>query len=63
MRLDRDKVYLQMAKLRINQKELADRAGISRQTVSAVINGRRCRPDLLGKIASALKTEPENIIE
>jgi DNA-binding Xre family transcriptional regulator len=63
MRLDKDKVLLAMAKRCMNQKQLAAEAGASRQTMSAVMNGRNCRPELLGKIARALETEPENIIE
>lgn len=63
MRLSRIKVSLLMAKQCINQQTLAAKAGISRQTLSAVMNGRNCRPELLGKIAKALEVEPEEIIE
>lgn len=63
MRLNRTKISLLMAKLLINQATLAGRAGISRQTMSAVMNGRNCRPELLGKISKALEVEPEEIIE
>lgn len=63
MRLSRSKVYLLMAKELVNQATLAETAGISRQTMSAVMNGRSCRPDLLGKIAKALGVDPEEIIE
>lgn len=63
MRLNQLKVRLLMAKLEISQSTLALRAGISRQTMSAVMNGRNCRPELLGKISKALDVEPEEIIE
>lgn len=63
MRLNRKKVQLLMAELEINQQTLALKAGISRQTISAVMNGRNCRPELLGRIAKALEVEPEDIIE
>lgn len=63
MRLNRTKVSLLMAKLVINQATLADKAGVSRQTMSAVMNGRNCRPELLGKVSKALDVEPEEIIE
>ena len=59
MRLNRIKVNLLLAKLLINQAVLADKAGISRQTMSAVMNGRNCRPELLGRISKALGVEPE----
>ncbi|MEW4415132.1 helix-turn-helix transcriptional regulator [Clostridium sp. AN503] len=63
MRLNTRKIQLLMAKACINQASLAGLAGISRQTMSAVMNGRNCRPELLGKIAKALEVEPEEIIE
>lgn len=63
MRLDKTRVLLRMADFGMNQKELAGKAGISRQTLSAVMNGRSCRPALLGKIARSLEVEPKEIIE
>lgn len=63
MRLNKNKVVLRMAKLCVNQTMLAQRAQVSRQTLSSVINGRNCRPELLGKISRALEVEPEEIIE
>lgn len=63
MRLDRTKVNLIMARFCISQGTLADKAEISRQTMSAVMNGRNCRPELLGKISKALEVAPEEIIE
>lgn len=63
MRLSKIKIQLLMARLEINQRSLAIKAGISRQTLSAVMNGRNCRPELLGKLAKALEVKPEEIIE
>mgnify|MGYP001035451083 FL=1 len=63
MRLDKTKVLLLMADFSMNQKELAGKAGISRQKLSAVMSGWSCRPALLGKIARALEVKPEEIIE
>lgn len=63
MRIDKRTVMLKMATLQINQSQLAERAGISRQTLSAVMNGRSCRPELLGKIAKALEVDVTEIIE
>ncbi len=37
MRIDKNKVQIKMAKLGINQHELAERADISRQTLSYII--------------------------
>ena len=63
MRLNRSKVQRLMIKGPNTQQELAAKAGISRQTMSAVMNGRNCRPELLGKISKALGVEPEEIVE
>lgn len=63
MKLNEIKVLLLMANLCINQKQLAEKAEISRQTLSAVMNGRNCRPELLGKLAKALEAKPEEIIK
>lgn len=63
MRLNKRKVLLIMAELGINQQSLALRAGVSRQTISAVMNGRNCRPELLGKLSRALNAKPEELIE
>lgn len=63
MKLSKIKVQLRMAKLGFNQPQLAQKAGVSRQTLSCVMNGRECRPELFGRIAKALDVEPEEIIE
>ncbi len=63
MRLNKKQVRLIMARLCITQKEPAERSGCSAQTISYLLNGKSCRPDLLGKIAKALEVEPEIIIE
>ncbi len=63
MKLNVTKIRLIMAKQVMNQAALAAKAGISRQTLSAVMNGKSCRPELLGKISKTLGVEPEEIIE
>lgn len=63
MHINKKAVMLKMAMLQINQSQLAKLSGISRQTLSAVINGKSCRPDLLGKIAKGLEVDVTEIIE
>ncbi len=63
MRIDKNKVQIKMAKLGINQHELAERADISRQTLSYIINGKDCRPKLFGKICKALDSDPEEMLD
>lgn len=63
MKLNTSKILLLMAGFGINHGQLAEKSGVSRQTLSAVMNGRSCRPELVGKIAKALDVKPEEIIE
>lgn len=63
MRIDKTKIGIAMAKKLLKQQQLADLAGVSRQTLSYVMNGRSCKPELLGKIAKVLEVDPESIIE
>ena len=63
LRLDPKKLLLKMTESGLNQKALAERAGVSMQIISAVMSGRYCCPQLLGKIARALRVDPEEIIE
>lgn len=62
MKANRNKLEICMAKLLINQKDLAVLAGVSEKTLSHVVNERSCRAEILGKIAEALGEEVENII-
>lgn len=63
MKLNRKQILLIMAELGMNQQMLALKANASRQTISAVMNGRNCRPELLGRIAKALNCKVTEIIE
>lgn len=63
MRLDKRKIQLLMAEMEMSQQMLALKSNVSRQTISAVMNGRNCKPELLGKIAKALNVKPEEIVE
>ena len=63
MKISKIKLELEMSKQLLRQQDLADLSGISRQTLSAIMNGRNCKPNILGKVAQALKVEPREIIE
>ena len=62
MKLDREKVYILMAKLELTQTTLSQKATISRTSLSNILNGKSCMPRTLNKIAKALNTEIENIL-
>ena len=63
MKLCKESILIFMARLCINRKQLAELAGVSRQTISSAINGRECNPALVGKIAVALKVDVMEILK
>lgn len=63
MRIDRIKLITEMAKRNMTQKELAELAGISRVSVSAIKNGKSCSNDIGIKIAEALHMPIEKLLE
>ncbi len=63
MRLDKVKVLILMVKRNMCQKDLAQAAGISRGSLSIVVNGKRCRPQTAIKIAEALGVDVTEILE
>ncbi len=44
-------------------KRLSSACGVSRTTLSAIRNGKSCKPVILLKIAQALEVEPEILLE
>ena len=63
MRIDRIKLITEMAKRNMTQKKLAELAGISRGSVSAIKNGKSCSNDIGIKIAEALHIPIEELLE
>ena len=63
MRIDRKKLVMAMLDCNLNQKQLAELAGISRATVNGVKNGRSCSQYTGESIAKALKLPIEKLIE
>ncbi len=63
MRIDRIKLITEMAKRNMTQKKLAELAGISRVSVSAIKNGKSCSNDIGIKIAEALHMPIEKLLE
>lgn len=63
MRIDRVKLISEMARQRIGTKDLADKSGVSRATISSIRNGKSCL-DVVGKaIANALGVDVKDLIE
>ena len=63
MRIDRKKLVWAMMDRGTNVKELAEKSGVSKQTISNVKNGKSCI-DAVGKaIANALGVEVTDLLE
>ena len=54
MRIDRVKLIAEMARQEIKSQELAEKAGISRMTVSAMRCGKSCTENSAKHVARAL---------
>lgn len=63
MKIDSVKLAAELTKQRMTQKQLAEKAGVSRVTVSAIKCGKTCT-DLIGNaIAKALGVPVEELLE
>ena len=64
MKINKQKLQLAMANACMNMDDLAEKAEISRVSISNYISGLRTpKPKTLGKIAKALKVPVENLID
>ncbi len=63
MRIDRVKLVAELARQDMNQKQLAEKAGISRATVNYIRGGKSCSDEIGQKIAKALNIPLKSILE
>ena len=63
MRIDSIKIKLLMAEQEINQSALAERCGIARQSISAMLGRGTCSIVNVGKLAKILGVDPAEIIK
>lgn len=63
MRIDRIKLVSELASRDMTQKQLAERAGISRATVNYIKSGKSCCDEVGNKIAEALNIPIEQLLE
>ncbi len=63
MKLNKQKIMLYMARLGMGQAALAARSGISKTSISYIVNGKSCNPATAGKIALALAVDVTDIME
>jgi transcriptional regulator with XRE-family HTH domain len=52
-----------MVKQRVNGEQLAERAGVSRPTVSRIVNGKRVMPDKLEAVLHVLNMRMADVYE
>lgn len=64
MKINREKLNLELARKCFSLSDLKDEANIGRSTMTKILNGNlHLQPKTLGKIARALEIDPEKIIE
>lgn len=63
MRVDRVKLIAEMARQEIKVKELVEKAGVSRSTVTAMRTGKSCNANSIAHVARALGVDVSEIIE
>lgn len=63
MKIDSIKIKLLMAEQGINQSELAEKCGISRQNISLTLSRGSCHPVKATKLANALGVSVREIIK
>lgn len=62
MQLNSDKLRSKLFKLGITQKELAQRIGVSKNTINAICRGRSCKDETGTAIADALGVTLDSIL-
>ena len=62
MKLSPMTIRIEMAKRQFSGARLAELAGLSRQTVSAILHGKDCA-EATGKLANALGIQVEELLE
>jgi putative transcriptional regulator len=63
MRINVTKLLLSLGEQQMSINELADKSGVSRNTISAIKAGKTCRPDIAGRIAQAINRPLAELIE
>ena len=63
MRLNETKMQILMGEQEMNIRMLAERSGVSRQTISCIKAGESCSPVVACKLAEALGVTVETILK
>ena len=62
MQLNTNKLRTKLFNLGLTQKEIAERAGVNKNTINAVFRGRSCKESTANAIAEALGVTLDSII-
>ena len=63
MKINVFKMQILMGERGLTIKKLAELSGVSRQTISCIISGKNCTPQVAYKIAMALEQELSQIVK
>ncbi len=63
IRLKQPNFATKLFELGITQTELANKTGVSRNTINGIYNGRTCSLESAGKIAKALGVDVKDLLE
>ena len=63
MKINVFKVQILMGERGLTIKKLAELSGVARQTISCIISGKGCTPQVAYKIATALDQELSQIVK
>lgn len=63
MRIDRVRFATALARADLNVNQLAEKAGVSRGTVTAVRTGKSCRKETADRLAAAMGVDTAELIE
>lgn len=63
MNLDVQKLKIEVCKHGMNQKELVEKSGVSKTTISKIYNGGSCSTETAKKIVSVLGLELRNMVK
>lgn len=63
MNLDVQKLKIEVCKHGMNQKELVEKSGVSKATISKIYNGGSCSTETVKKIVSVLGLELRNMVK
>lgn len=62
LQIDTQEMKIRMARLGLSQRGLAEKSGVSRPTLSYLMNGKRVSPAVAGRISAALGCDVTEIV-